>query len=121
MSTDNSILDSVFDPAFDYHTLGDDPFAEVSKSSDPDAGELLRRQDHLDRSQNRGSGKPKSGRPKKKVTPLAQFNPKKPTSVLGIRGDRLLAGSVLQTKMPDETVKFLVLLSDTPFDVLGEL
>jgi hypothetical protein len=66
--------------------------------------------------------KNKPGRPatSKKGTPLDAFDPASPRSVIAVDGNKLLAGSVLGTRLPDDSIRWFVLLGDVHFDILGD-
>jgi hypothetical protein len=102
---ENAIFDGVF------------PSRQLAQKSMSGA-EAMNRVTHPEKDQ--ATGAPKTGRPPKKGTPLDYFDPKNPRSVLGIQGDKLQAGSVLHVEFKDGRRAFVVLLADTPFDILPD-
>jgi len=108
---DNQCLHSLFQPVWDFHNR-----ADVSKSLD--ATELMNRTDTRPSTRNSATGKKPTGRPRKPRTPLSEFDAKNPRTVIGIVGEKIEAGSVLQVRLPDGSERFLVLRTDVLFDWL---
>lgn len=89
---------------------------DVAKSVD--GTELMNRVAGRNEEDAKPAGKP--GRPAtaKAGSPLDNFDPANPQTVLATDGKNIKAGSVLAVCMPDGSMHYLVLMADCPADIL---